>query len=622
MITQPKIEILTDREHVLKRTGIYCGSPKEEVIETHIYTDNGLEFKSVNIIPALNKIISEIIDNARDILQKYQFKNNPKIEVEYNNGVITVRDNGIGLPIVYNEEVRKWTPEIIYTQLRSGSNFNDEDRIVAGQNGMGCVLTSILSRKFSVDSCNGLKRYQQTFENSLAKINKPKITDIDKNQHYTEVTFEPNYDFFNASNEVLEYLPILINKMIIELSFCFPEINWTYNSKRISTRSLKQFLSSIHEIYEWNETENCRIGVFYSDTEFKQISFVNGLSTTRGGTHINYVSDTIVAYIREFIKRKHKVDCKPIDIKSKLFVFLSMRMINSQFDSQNKDYLSSQLQDFKISLDTLLTDSFLKSITKNEEIIFPIVEAYKLKQQVKENQNLKKITNVKKVKIDKYLPASEKKEWLCLTEGDAALGLISSVLGRKNFSYFPLKGKPLNSLEVSKSKILENDELKNIIQILNLRIDKDEQFECNYEKILICTDSDQDGISIKSLLLCFFYRFTKSLIDKKRIYFLQTPIVVAKQKGKVKYNFLTLEEYNKFKLTTTEKYDYSYKKGIGSNCKNELKTMFESNGLSKYLQQFELDETTEQSINEWMSKLTVDKRKEYLRDKEFDIGGV
>lgn len=616
------IQVLSSIEHVLKRPHIYCGSPKEEEIETHLYTENGIEFKTVKIIPALNKIISEILDNSRDEATVTNYKYATRIDVTYDNGLITVRDNGRGLPIEYSEQQKKWVPELIFTQLRAGSNFTDDERKSAGQNGMGASLTAILSKKFSVDTCNGHQRYQQTYENSLARINKPKISDVESKSHYTEVSFEPNYDFFNISDEAKAQLPDIIKKMCVETAFCFPEINFYFQHKKVSVKSLKQFLSSIHETYEMGENENCRIGVFFSDTDFKHISFVNGLATTRGGTHVNYVSDTIVAYIREYAKKKYKLDIKPIDIKSKLFLFLSLRITNCQFDSQTKEYCTNQVSEFKDIINQVLDEKFLKSIIKNEEIMFPIIEAYRLKQQVKENQELKKITSVKKIKIDKYYPASEQKQYLTLCEGDSASGGLMPVLGRKNFSYFALKGKPLNTLDIPKSKIMDNEELKNIIQILNLRLDVDDQSLCNYENIVFATDSDLDGRSIQSLLLCFFYRFAKSLLLQKRIMFLQTPIIVAKQKGKVKHSFMTLSDYSKFKESTTDKFEYIYVKGLGSNSKEDLKSLYDKNGLYKYLQPFVLDEETEQMINSWMSKSSVEKRKEFLRDKEFDIGNL
>jgi DNA gyrase/topoisomerase IV subunit B len=615
------IKVMSDIEHVLKRTHIYCGSTKEENIDTHLYSDDGIVFKNIPIIPALNKIISEIIDNARDEAVRTKFKYATKIEVEYVNGIICIKDNGRGLPIEYVEDAKKWTPEIIFTQLRSGSNFEDDERETAGMNGVGSALTAILSRRFAIDTCNGVKRYQQTYEMSLARINKPRISDISQ-LHYTEVTFEPNYDFFNITDEAKALLPNIIRKMLIELSFCYPEITFYFNRKKITAKSLKQFLTQIHEVHEFSETDKCRVGVFFSDTEFSQISFVNGLNTVRGGTHIDYVTNVIVEYLREFIKKKHKLDVKPIDIKSKLFLFLSLRMVNAQFDGQTKERCTNTTAEVKDILNAVLDEKFLKSITKNEEIMFPIVEAYRLKQEAKENQEARKITGNKKITIEKYLPASVTKKYLVLTEGDGAMGLISSVLGRKEFSYFPLKGKPLNALEVTRTKIMENDELRNIIQILSLNLNKDDQSDLTYENVLICTDADADGDAIKSGLLCFFYRFAPSLIAQGRIMFLQTPLLIAKQRGKVKHTFTTFEEYNTFKAKTTEKYDYTYIKGLGSNKKDDLKDMISKAGLDKFLYSFEMDDTTGESILNWMGKKTSNKRKEFLRDREFDIAGT
>lgn len=608
---------LNDIEYVLKRTSIFAGSTREELAETYIYEEDKIKFVQAPIIPALLKIIAEIISNSVDEAIRTNFQYATKIDVGFKDGIISVQDSGRGLPIEETEN-GKWTPEIIYTQMRAGSNFNDDGRTTQGLNGVGGAISAILSLKFSIDTANGIKRYTQTFENSLQKINKPKITKSEKN--YTSVSFEPNYGFFFASEEVKTWLPVMIQKMVTNLSFCYPEITFTFNGKRIQARSLKSFLSAIHDVHECSETEQCRLGVFYSDTEFQQISFVNGLDMIRGGTHIDYVSGKIVEYLREYIKKKHKLDVKPIDIKSKLFIMFSMRMVNAQCDSQTKEKLTNPIADFRDIIDGVMTEKFLKTITKNEEIMFPIVESYRLKQEVKDNQELKKLSaEKKKIKVDKFLPASGKNKYLVLCEGDSAMGLISSVLGRKEFSYFPVKGKMLNTLEIAVSKLKENEEVKNLIEITGLRLDKDIQ-SLTHENILLATDSDEDGTHIKSLILCMFYRYGKSLFRDKKIKFLKTPLIIGKVKGKIKYFFFNLADYEKHvTVNKNENVDWKYVKGLGTNSKVDLKEIFEKHGFENFVETFELDEMTDALIVDWMGKKGADKRKEYMKEQSCEV---
>lgn len=614
------IKTLTDVEHVLLRPGMYCGSVAEESYDTYVYENDKIILRPLTQIPGLLKIIDEVISNSVDEAIRTDFKFATKIKVEYNNGIISVEDNGRGLPI---EQVdKKWTPEIIFTQLRAGSNFDDENKgEVVGQNGVGASLTSIFSKSFSIDTSNGSQNYKQTFEMSNQKINTPRIKDSKDN--YTYIEFEPNYNYFKISEEAKSILPLLIEKRVRDLAFAYPEITFYYNKGKINTSSLKKFLTSVHDIYESSETSNARLGLFYSDTDFQQISFVNGSDCKRGGTHIDYVTNIIVDHVRTFLKKKHKVEVKPIDIKSKLFIILALRMKSPTFDSQTKERLiTTPSNGFKDSLDKLLTKKFLDSITKNEEIILPIVEAYKLKQQVKDNIELKKLNqNKKKVRIEKYYPAVKQPKYLILAEGDSAVNSIMSIIGREYCSFFPLKGKPLNSLEVDINKIKANEEIKNIINILNLRLDKDDQRDLSHTKVVFATDADLDGLSIRGLLLCLFERFAPSLIKNGQIAFLQTPMIVAKKKDKIIKSFYNFDEYNKFQEQTTESYEYDYKKGLGSWKKEELKEVF-AQGFDKFIIDFETEEEYNEYIKNWMSSKTVDYRKQQVRSRQFDISGV
>jgi len=467
------IKEMNDVEHILHRPTIYIGSVLEEDIETFVYENGRVVSKPVKQIPGLCKIIDEIIDNSVDEAIRTKFQYATKIDVTFKDGTVTIEDNGRGLPIEQRED-GKWTPEVIFTKTKSGSNFNDDGRATMGMNGVGSSLTNIFSTIFSVDTANGVKRFRQTYENSISKIGKPKIEPGKSN--YTQVSFRPNYDYFKASAETISNLPLLIEKRIRNLAFAFPEIQFRFNGQKIAGGNLRQFLSQIHEVFEYNETDDARIGVFFSENDFQQISFVNGLETRRGGVHIDQIMNRIVDYLRDYLKKKHKIEVKPADIKSKIFLMFSMRMTNAQFDGQTKERLMNSITEFKDTIEGVITEKFLKTIAKNEEIIAPIVESYKLQQQVKENLELKKMSKVaKKVKVDKYFSATNEQRYLMLCEGDSAAGGLMAALGRDQFSYFALRGVPLNAHEAKVSKITDNEELKNVVQILNLDLTKDFQ---------------------------------------------------------------------------------------------------------------------------------------------------
>lgn len=615
------IQVLSDIEHVLKRPGMYCGNVNEEVYPTYIYENGKIVLKDIPQIPALLKLFDEIVSNSLDEAIRTGFKYATKIKIEFAEdlGTVSVEDNGRGLPIELNEQLKKWTPEVIFTHLKAGSNFDDTNKdMLVGQYGVGGSLVPIFSRKFSIDTANGQKRYTQTFENHLAIKRKPQIVDCKDN--YTLVTYTPNYDYFNVSDEVKENLASLYYKRVKDLAFAYPEITFWFKGEKIRVPKLEGFVEQIHHVYEANEVSNGRVAIFYSDTEFQQMSFVNGAYTSRGGTHVDYATNKIIEHIRAFLKKKHKLEVKPIDIKSRMFLLLSIRMSNPQFDSQTKERLMSA-NNFKSLIDELLTEKFLNTILKNDEIILPIVETYKLKMQAKENIDLKKLNQqTKKTRIEKYYPATKEKKYLVLTEGDSACNGLMSILGRDRYSYFPLRGKPLNVLEAKIDKIKINEEIKNIVKILNLRLDKDIQDDLTYENVLFASDQDLDGMAIRGLLLAFFYKFAPSLLKANRIKFLRTPIVAGFDKnGIIKDFFFTLDEYN---MNRNKSYKYSYMKGLASWQASDLNRLIKEKGISHFIQDFEYTDEDGQTILNWLSSSNVDFRKEEMRGIQFNISNV
>lgn len=471
------IQTLSELEHVIARAGMYIGSTKEETVEKYMYTkDDKMVKQQVPFIPGLIKIIEEVIDNSIDESIKTEFKFANQISVTCNNGVISVKDNGRGLPIVHDKSTDRNVVENIFCSLRTGSNFDEEKRIqfeAKGLNGLGVSLTNIFSEYLEVHTSNGEKQYKQRFELGPVKRGTAKISKSTK--HFTSVTFKPNYAYFEPSEEFMEVLPDLIYRVIRNASFCFPEIKFSFNGKKVIGANLRQFMNQIYPVNEFTQNEKVRIGIFCSDDGFQHLSFVNGLDTARAGTHVDFITNSIVGKLREFIKKKHKLDVKPADIRNKLFLLLSVRIPAPDFDGQTKERLITPNSTYSERFTDILTDKFYRQIIKNEEIIEPIVESYRLKKQVEENIKLKNLSKQKvaKVRVQKYLPATKKREWLVLTEGDSALGGISAALGRETFSYFPLRGKPLNAFEAKLSNITKNEEFKNIVKITGMRLDKD-----------------------------------------------------------------------------------------------------------------------------------------------------
>jgi DNA topoisomerase-2 len=587
------IQTLSEIEHCLLRPGVWIGSTKEELQNVYVYNGGGrLKKMDVWTIPGLLKIFDEVISNSVDESIRTNFKFGNQIKIWFKDGEIRVKDNGRGLPIEKDSE-GVWTPETIVTQLRAGSNFDDETKgEVVGMNGVGVSLSNIYSNKFRVYTANGANIYNQKFENHLSKRGRPTIKKSKDN--FTEITFTPNYDFFSASERTMEHFELLIEKRIRDLAFCYPEIRFTFNNRRVTGDRLKPFLKNIHDIFESSETKKARIGVFYSDTEFQQTSFVNGAETKRGGSHIDYVMWRIVDHVRAFLKKKHKIEVKPIDIKSKVFLLFSMRMQGPEFDNQTKERLITPEADFKPMVNEVLTDKFLNSITRNPEIIDPIVEAYKLKMQVKENLELKrKQKNTRRKKIAKLIDATAKDRLKCtlfIVEGDSAGATFLSV--RNEFSgALKLKGKVPNVHDMKPLDVAKNEEYENIMVSMGLEIGvKAEMRNLNFGRVSFLTDADVDGNHISGLLLNFFYKFWPELFDMGIVTKVMPPLYIAKKKKGKTYRFYSFTEWDAWKeKNDVGQFEVAYFKGLGGLDEQEYEKMinepnvhvFEKDGESK-----------------------------------------
>lgn len=623
------IKTLGELEYILKRPHIFIGSIKEEVVDMYMYDeDDKMVKRKVPFIPGMQKVIEEAVDNSIDEAIRTDFEYGNLIEVWYKDGVVRIRDNGRGLPIEKNDE-GEWVPETIYTKLRTGSNFDDEVRLeeeMKGMNGVGVSLTNIFSEWLEVKSANGAKMYQQKFKASGQFKDKPKVGKSGRN--FTELEFKLNFNYFQPSEELEAIMPELIVRYLKNSAFCYPEITFKFNGQKINAKNLKSFMVKLHEVSEFTENAKVRIGIFCSEDGFQHLSFVNGLETRRGGTHVDHISYQIQSHIREYIQKKFKLEVKPADIKNKLFLMISCRIKGPDFDTQTKERLITPLSEYNDIFNgengKLWTPKFLKSLIRNEEIIDPIVETYKIKQQVNENLELKKLDKqkvAKKIRVDKYLPATKNPTYLCLTEGDSAKAGLSAALGRDIFSYFPLRGKMLNAFEAPVKKITSNEEIKNIIQILQLNLTKSAQDDLRYEKVLIATDQDADGLHIRALALGFFFRFAPSLIEQKRICFLQTPVAVIRKKGKIVKYFFNLDEYSEYARQGLKGETVEYMKGLGSWIPEELEEIVRRDGVDNFIipLYYKTIKDAEDSLKTWLGGKEADSRKEKLRGKTFNI---
>ena len=557
---------LTTLEHVLLRPGRYLGSITMESTEDWVLSPDGLmELKPIEYHPALLKMFDEVFTNSVDHSKRPEGKNLTRIDVTLDDGVFSVKDNG-GIPVAIHPKYKQYIPEMIFGDMRAGSNFDDSvDSKFAGQNGEGASLTNIFSTEFIVETADGKKKFLQRFENNMSKKSEPLVTNS-KNS-FTKITWIPDYDRLGTSIDSGNNFDKVLMR-VHAVAATNPHLTITFNGKRIKYKSFKEYIEMFdvgEVVYEAND--DWSVGVAKSPTgAFNQVSFVNCGETYMGGTHIDYVVEPIVAKIREFIKKKHKVDVRPAAIRSQMMVFIDANIVRPRYNSQTKEHLITDVKDFKTSFE--ISDKSIKKIL-NSDIVSSILDWVHAKEREKELAEARKQAKKNKTKkVAKHIKANSRNRMECslyITEGESALNKWIDVRDIQKHGAFPLKGKPMNVTRAKLSDIVGSDELGNIMAIIGLEIGKKAvREELNYGKsVRIMTDADPDGAgAITCLLINCFATFWPELFEWGYIEIVRSPIVVATKGNEIK-RFIEIDDFRAANLDTS-KWNIAYMKGLGS----------------------------------------------------------
>jgi len=558
-----KYQLLDEVEHVLKRPGMYIGSTKPHQSAEWLQNEEGKFVKTdIEYNPGFLKLFDEIVSNSVD-----ESKRNPnlnQIEVKISDkGEISIWDNG-GIPVIIHAEVGMYIPEMIFSNLRAGSNFDDnESRQGAGTNGVGSTLTNIFSNKFRIQTSDGKNEFDQTFENNMSKKSTPKTKPSDKN--YTQITYQPDLERFGMESIDETHIKML-RKRMVDIAACNPGLKVTFNKEKFKFRTFKEYADLYTEGTLYERSENWEIGIAPSSNGYQTISYVNSVETKDAGTHVNFIQGQIVDKLRQMIWKKHKVDIKPNDIRNHMMIFVNSTIINPAFSSQTKEKLITEPKDFGST--HVVTDKLIKTAFQSE-IVASILDWIDRKKEAEERAQLRKLNkNLSTAKILKLIDAkSRDKRELCtlgIFEGMSALSAFRKFRDAQTFGAFPLKGKFLNVSELKNSQIIGSEEVIHLMGSIGLRLGEEPE-NLRYGKILIYTDADPDGDAIASLLINFFDKFWPELFDQNRIYKVLTPLVVAK-KGKEILYFYSNDEYSQWetKQTDIKKWDIEYKKGLAS----------------------------------------------------------
>lgn len=597
------IRKLTEREHIITRPSMYIGSVDINTINDYIIVDNKMTYAEVGYVPGLVKIINEIIDNSVDVAIKTNFQFSNEISIKMDSTKIEVRDNGTGIPVEKNADGH-WLPELCWNHARAGSNFDDdESRTQIGMNGVGSYATACFSKKFVGQTDDGKSRYTITIRDNASSF---KENIVPSKERGTVVTFEPDLEKFGLT-EIGEVYQNIIRQRLINLSMSFPDITFKFNGRKINVSSFKKYVAMFNENFEFFETEDYRFAILPNeDDDFRHFTYVNGLKIPDGGTHVDVIINNVVSRMKDKLSRKYKT-IKPGDIRNKLMLIAFMKNVkNTKFNSQSKEKITNSQSEINTYLGDVPYDQLVNKIFRNEAIIDPIVEVYKIKEELKRKQELKGLEkSQKRIKSDKYLPSIGVNKSIFLIEGQSAFGGLSPVFGRKECGYFTLRGKPLNAYSAPTAKFTSNKELSELYRVL-----KNE----DYEQIVFATDADLDGCHIRGLLMGFFERYMPEF--KGKIAILKTPMIVVKKNGKpVRWSYSISESIEPKAGEVAH-----WMKGLGSWKTSDLQYIVETDGADKMIDIIEFDDKT--IIDDWLSESTSDKRKEYILENDFNIAKI
>jgi DNA gyrase/topoisomerase IV subunit B len=390
---------LTQREHVLSRSGMYIGSIKKQMEELWVAKETEdsipkMEKIMVEYSPGFMKIFDEVLTNATDHSFRDSSVTTIKVEYSQETGEISVWNNGSGIPIQLHKEHNMFVPELIFGHLLSGSNYDDTTtRTGAGTNGLGSKLSNIYSKKFIVETLDSdeKKKFVQEFSNNMTERTKAKITN-NSGKSYTKITFIPDYSRFDMTG-LEDDTVLLIRKRVLDCIACTNSTVQIYlNGEKLKGKGLVDYTKYFFEgekVITESHTERIKNKngevteynweyaiVPYS--QYEQVSFVNGNSTNQGGKHVDYIMYQIINKLKKMLEEKKKLkELKPNFIKDKMFLFLRATVANPTFNSQTKEQLTTQSKDFGCTI--TVSDQFITKLYKSS-ITEEIVEFCKLKE--------------------------------------------------------------------------------------------------------------------------------------------------------------------------------------------------------------------------------------------------
>lgn len=622
------IEVLKGLEPVRLRPGMYIGNTGRS---------------------GLNHLIQELIDNSVDEHLAGYCKN---IYVSINeDGSATVSDDGRGVPVDIHETEGIPAERVVYTVLHAGGKFNSSTyKISGGLHGVGSAVVNALSKKLLVEVARDGYLYTDSYEYGVPVTeltpegNLPR-TRLKEKRTGTKVTLYPDDTIF----ETVKFKADAIMQRIKETAYLNPELTITFHNKRDGKEpvvfhqpgGLSAFVEDISEglthtspiIAISGEKENITADIVFvmtEDGEENIIGFTNNITNPEGGTHVTGFKSGFAKLINSYARnelgllKEKDANLSGADIRSGMQAIISVKHPDPQFEGQTKTKLSNT--DVTKAVDDIVKEQLTVYFDRNYDVLKDIcdraVSLSKKKALEKSKINLNKFSFEGNGKLAKQESNDSSKCEIFIVEGDSAGGSAKTARNRKYQAILPLRGKILNVEKKTVAKVLENAEIKALINAFGCGFMQGygNDFDINklnYDKIIIMTDADVDGAHIATLLLTFFYRFYPDLINEGHIYIAIPPLYRVGEGKHMQYLYSD-EELNRYRKKHTGKFTIQRYKGLGEMDADQLyETTMDPE--SRVLKQVSINSIVEANkLTQTLMGTEVAPRREYIETHSTD----
>jgi len=605
--TEDNIKSLDWKDHIRMRPGMYIG----KLGDGSAY-DDGIYI-----------LLKEILDNSID---EFVMGAGKTIEISIKDNMVSVRDYGRGIPLGKVKDV--------VSKMNTGGKYDTRAfKKSVGLNGVGTKAVNALSSYFKVESFRDGKEKSVSFEFGEVVDDFP-LTDSPKRKG-TKVLFKPDDSIFKKFKYRNEY----VSRMLKYYVYLNPGLSIIFNGEKFkSENGLKDLIEDNNNIEDFLypiihlKGNDIELAITHNKKQYSEeyYSFVNGQHTTQGGTHLSSCREGIVKTLREFYKKPYDSS----DIRKSILCAISIKVLEPVFESQTKTKLGStemggDLPTVRTYINDFISKKLDNYLHKNpvvaEEIQRKILQAERERKELsgirklaRERAKKSSLHNKKlrdcRVHLDDMSNEYRLDSTLFITEGDSASGSITKSRNVNTQAVFSLRGKPLNSYSMTKKIVYENEEFNLLQAALNI----EEGLEkLRYNKIVIATDADVDGMHIRLLLITFFLQFFPELIKEGHVFILQTPLFRVRNKKETIYCYSEQERVDAIQKLSP-KPEITRFKGLGEISPNEFKNFIGENiRLDPVI--INKETSIESLLSFYMGKNTPDRQNFIIENLKFDL---